>query len=443
MIAFSILVVLFLLIALRSVFHLPLPIWGLMLIAAGLMLATLQISPPAALAAIDWQVILFLAGMFVIGEGLRQSGLLAAFVQGFVLRFPRPGGALFVFMLLAGLLSALVTNDTIAVIGTPVALLLAGRYRLPARLPLLGLALAVTLGSAFSPIGNPQNLLVALAPALKAPFTDFAWWLALPSLLSLAAGWGALRLLFWRDFRPAGGMAGSAVSVAASSDPAGAHHPASAHLEPPHVPDHPHTHGPLVRLSLASLGLVVALILLRSVWNLLRLPGELPLWLISVVAALPLLLLSPHRFKLLKGMDWQTLVFFAALFVTVRAVWDQGVIQQGIALFKLDLAAPVPLFLACLAASQLVSNVPLVALFLPVLASLGAPLQSYLVLAAGSTIAGNLTILGAASNVIILQQAEREAGREASFSFMDMLRVGLPLTLVSAGLYLGWWRLIG
>jgi Na+/H+ antiporter NhaD/arsenite permease-like protein len=89
-----------------------------------------------------------------------------------------------------------------------------------------------------------------------------------------------------------------------------------------------------------------------------------------------------------------------------------------------------------------VSNVPLVALFLPVLASLGAPAASYLVLAAGSTIAGNLTILGAASNVIILQQAEREAGREASFSFMDMLRVGLPLTLVSAGLYLGWWRFL-
>jgi Na+/H+ antiporter NhaD/arsenite permease-like protein len=54
-------------------------------------------------------------------------------------------------------------------------------------------------------------------------------------------------------------------------------------------------------------------------------------------------------------------------------------------------------------------------------------------LAAGSTIAGNLTILGAASNVIIIQNAEKKSG--ATLSFWDFVRIGVPLTIVNVGVY--------
>jgi len=53
-------------------------------------------------------------------------------------------------------------------------------------------------------------------------------------------------------------------------------------------------------------------------------------------------------------------------------------------------------------------------------------------LAAGSTIAGNLTILGAASNVIIIENAER---RGYTLTFWEFLRVGLPLTAVNVIVY--------
>jgi len=53
-------------------------------------------------------------------------------------------------------------------------------------------------------------------------------------------------------------------------------------------------------------------------------------------------------------------------------------------------------------------------------------------LAAGSTIAGNLTILGAASNVIIIQNAEKQG---ETFSFMEFFRVGLPLTILQIAVY--------
>jgi len=53
-------------------------------------------------------------------------------------------------------------------------------------------------------------------------------------------------------------------------------------------------------------------------------------------------------------------------------------------------------------------------------------------LAAGSTIAGNLTILGAASNVIIIENAEK---RGHTLTFWEFLRVGLPLTAVNITVY--------
>jgi Na+/H+ antiporter NhaD/arsenite permease-like protein len=83
--------------------------------------------------------------------------------------------------------------------------------------------------------------------------------------------------------------------------------------------------------------------------------------------------------------------------------------------------------------SQLLSNVPLVALYLPVLMQAGALTKGMMALAAGSTIAGNLTILGAASNVIIIQNAEKRSG--ATLAFLEFVRIGVPLTAINVAVY--------
>jgi Na+/H+ antiporter NhaD/arsenite permease-like protein len=54
-------------------------------------------------------------------------------------------------------------------------------------------------------------------------------------------------------------------------------------------------------------------------------------------------------------------------------------------------------------------------------------------LAAGSTIAGNLTILGAASNVIIIQNAEQKSGE--TLTFWEFVRIGVPLTAINVFVY--------
>ena len=57
--------------------------------------------------------------------------------------------------------------------------------------------------------------------------------------------------------------------------------------------------------------------------------------------------------------------------------------------------------------SQFVSNVPAVALYLPWLQKMQLTQTELLALACGSTFAGNFLIIGAASNIIIIQKSER------------------------------------
>ncbi len=85
--------------------------------------------------------------------------------------------------------------------------------------------------------------------------------------------------------------------------------------------------------------------------------------------------------------------------------------------------------------SQLISNVPMAALFLPLMLSAGAGAKELMALAAGSTIAGNLFILGAASNIIIIQHAEKENHGE-SISFLEFAKAGIPLTIINMMVYL-------
>jgi Na+/H+ antiporter NhaD/arsenite permease-like protein len=82
--------------------------------------------------------------------------------------------------------------------------------------------------------------------------------------------------------------------------------------------------------------------------------------------------------------------------------------------------------------SQFISNVPFVALFQPMIMQAGGTIPQLMALAAGSTIAGNLTILGAASNVIIIQNAEKEG---ETITFFEFAKVGVPLTAVQMGIY--------
>jgi Na+/H+ antiporter NhaD/arsenite permease-like protein len=301
-----------------------------------------------------------------------------------------------------GLLSTLLMNDTMAIIGTPIVLLLAKKHRLTPQPLLLALAFAITVGSVMSPIGNPQNLLVAVT--LTNPFVTFFKYLAVPTFLNLLVAFLLLKLFYRTD------LSGKNFELDA----------------PEVVKDHK-----LATLCKVSLALIITLIIAKVALVFLNLEADFKLTHIALIGALPVLM-SEKRTKIIRAIDWYTLIFFAAMFVLMQSVWNSGFFQSVLIDLNLDIASiPVILGISVLL-SQLISNVPLVALYLPLLVHAGATTRELVALAAGSTIAGNMLILGAASNVIIIQNAEKKG---ETLTFLDFARIGIPLTMMNILVY--------
>jgi Na+/H+ antiporter NhaD/arsenite permease-like protein len=118
------------------------------------------------------------------------------------------------------------------------------------------------------------------------------------------------------------------------------------------------------------------------------------------------------------------------MFVLMESVWRSGIFQSLMTDSQADLTSIPAILTLSVLFSQLISNVPFVALCQPLLVDPSA--RELMALAAGSTIAGNLFILGAASNVIIIQKAERSG---ETLTFLEFARVGVPLTAMNVLVY--------
>jgi Na+/H+ antiporter NhaD/arsenite permease-like protein len=401
-----ILIIVFILIAVRRVGNIHFPIWVIMLMGAAAVLFTGEIKISAALKAIDIDIMLFLFGMFVVGEALEESGYLSHLSHR-LFRRAKTVNRLILFILFGiGAAAAVLMNDTLAIIGTPVVLMLAAKHKISPKLLLLALAFGVTIGSVASPIGNPQNLLIAIGGGFANPFISFARYLFIPTIICLCAAFLVLRFFYKKEF----------------------HNNNLNYIEEP-IRD-----PSLARLSKISLFIILALVavkILTVFWN----TGgyHFRLTYIALAASAPILIFSRHRLGILKRIDWSTLVFFASMFILMASVWECGFFQEWIRNMKLDITKLSVVLTVSVILSQFISNVPLVALCLPLLQQAGASNNEMIALAAGSTIAGNLFILGAASNIIIIQNAEKKSGQ--TLTFWEFARVGIPLTAVNIFIY--------
>jgi len=395
----------FVLITIRQIGRYNLKIWQIMLGGAVAVVVTGQISLPDALGAINIDVMLFLFGMFIVGVAMMESGYLSSLSQRFFSYARTPDQMIFFILFGIGFLSALLMNDTLAIIGTPLVLGLATKFRISPKLMLLTLAIAITTGSVMSPIGNPQNLLIAVDSGMETPFVTFSLYLLIPSLISLGLAFILLRFYFRPDFS----------TRILDHDPI--------------LPVDKKRFFP-VKCSLAILLVLAAANIIASLYG-----GKIlvPLPFIAVCAAVPVILLGTDRVRLLKNIDWFTLVFFAAMFVLMESVWQTGFFQSFV---DQSMVTSIPMILLTSAIiSQFISNVPFVALFQPMILQTGGTTAQLMALAAGSTIAGNLTILGAASNVIIIQNAEKQG---ETLTFFEFVKVGVPLTVLQLVVYWVW-----
>tara|TARA_R110000868_G_C10954140_1_gene767996 strand:+ start:120 stop:1340 length:1221 start_codon:yes stop_codon:yes gene_type:complete len=388
-------------IAIRQYSPWHLPIWMILSVGAIAELVFQQINIIAAWHAINWDVIGFLFGVFVISQALESSGYLILLTDRLLVRSREAYLTLAMMMLVMGVASAFLMNDTLAIIGTPIVLQLTREKQKLQRVFLMALAFSVTIGSVMSPIGNPQNLLIAIASQLS--FVTFIRYLFLPTMLCLTLAYVVLVVVYRKTL--------------------------AQPIMP--LPQLKLQDIALARWAKRSMWLFLLLIAVKIAGEIEQVKWHLAFSGIAMVSALPVLLGSRQRLSVIKKIDWGTLIFFASLFVVVQAVWDSGYLQQ---LTQHQNITSVPsIFMISTLLSQLISNVPLVALYLPILHHAGANTQHYLALAVGSTLAGNLLLFGAASNIIITQNAEKRG--EQGLPFWQFSIIGIPLTLVSLLIY--------
>jgi len=371
---------------------------GAALIGAILMVAVGRLSLDEAWRAIDHRTIIMLFGMMVLVASLGLARLFRVLARWIVASIGHPVALLVAVVFSTGALSALFVNDTICLVFTPVLIEIA-RARGQRPLPyLLALATASNIGSVAAITGNPQNMLIGSLSGI--PYRSFSAALGPVALFGLAADTAVIAWLFRRDLTRS--------TVVAAPEP----------VRPVH------------RAMMLKGGLIAAGVLVGFL-------SGLDTALVSACAAAAVLLTRRVKpTKIYQQIDGGLLALFMGLFVVVRGLERAGFDQQLFAwLQPIGVETVWGLSVVTAALSNFVSNVPAVMLFTRLIPHLSDPGQAWLTLAMASTLAGNLTILGSIANLIVVEGAGRHG---ITIRFLDYLRVGLPVTLISLAFGI-WW----
>jgi len=395
------------------------PIWAAMLIGAALMVGLQVLSIEAAFLSVNLDVIAFLFGMFSIVSALDRAGVLRRVALKMLSVAKTPSRLLMAFVVGMGLLAAFLVNDTIALLGIPLVVYVARHAGIRPVVLLIALAFGITVGSVMTPIGNPQNLLIAIQSGMQTPFTAFLLHLAAPTIASLFVTYFILKVYYRKELQ--GNYQLSAMELAEKAD--GAFDPR------------------LAKLSIAILVATIAGFIISEVLHFFNI-ANFSLSVVAMMGAAALYALSSQRREIMKSVDYSVLIFFGAMFVVTSAMWSSGAVSI---MFMNYLPSPDPdnfvqstavITAASVGMSQVLSNVPFVALYNFVMADsgfTGQHVDQWMMLAAASTVAGNLTILGAASNIIIIEAAESRGVR--AFSFLEFFKVGSIVTAANLAVY--------
>jgi len=359
------------------------------------MVLTGVLTLPGAYQAVDWNTIIFLLGMMILVAHFRVSGFfdwIAFHISGLA-RTPRQLLVLLIFT--SGILSAFFVNDTICLIFTPIVLSVTERLELPAAPYAIALATSANIGSTMSVTGNPQNALIGVSA--KFSFLGFLAHLAPVALIGLALNVVILTIYF-RKYLPHANLLLQPVSPAVAID----------------------------RPLLAKCALASALVVILWMFNF-----SFPL----VAASVGALILVIGRVKsefIHHNIDWTLLLFFAGLFVVIRGFEASGAVAYLVHAFQPGLQGGLFTRLfglsgAMVALSNLVSNVPAVLIFRPIVETLAHRHLAWLTLASASTLAGNCTPFSSIANLIVLQQANKKA----SITFWEFTRIGVLVTIVT------------
>jgi len=366
-----------------------------------------------ALEYVNFDVIFLVMGMMIVVGVIEETGIFQWLAyQSYRLSGGRAWLLVIILMIITSIASALLDNVTTMLLMTPMTIRIALAMEVNPLSLLLPEVLASNVGGISTLIGTPTNILIG--SYAKLTFNDFLRNLTPGVVLALGVLIAYVLIYYRRQlFTKKGGLSQAMLERLAES----------GRITQPQ--------------KLAKAGVVFVVMLVFFVI------GErfhlVPAVTAILGAVAMLLWVAPDIDQMLKVVDWTTLMFFIALFITVGAIQEVGlisIIADGIArLVGSSLTATV-LILVWSAAllSGIIANIPFTAAMLPVVRFLSATVpgatnnELFYGLSIGSAMGGNSTLIGASANMVTAGIAERAGYR---ITYIEFIRVGVPAMILT------------
>ncbi|WP_144936010.1 ArsB/NhaD family transporter [Paenibacillus sp. 32O-W] len=364
---------------------------------------------------VDWKTIFLLIGMMIIVGITSKSGVF----QYLAVRAAQkakgdPIRILILLSLLTAGGSALLDNVTMVLLMVPITFSVTRILKLNPVPFLIAEIISANMGGTATLIGDPPNLMIGSATHLN--FIDFLIHLAPVILIILGVTLLFFKLLYGKQLKVQAKERKELMKLSARS----------------YITDKP-----LLIKSLIVVGLTIIGFLIHHLLH-------LEVAVIAMAGATILMLVAVKDNdveEMLQSVEWVTILFFAGLFVLIGGLIEVGVIRS-LATGMLQITEGDIAFTAMLVlwvsgfASATIDNIPFVATMIPLIKDMGAQLNVdpsalnpvWWSLALGACLGGNGTLIGASANLIVAGMAKKEG---KAFSYMEFLKVGAPVTLIS------------
>lgn len=334
-------------------------------------------------SGINWATIIFIAGMMVMVEGMAKAG----FFRWLCMRLAKlvnykPIPLFIVFMIMAAILSMFIDSITVILFLAAVTVELAKLLKFDPIPMILSEIFCANLGGSATMCGDPPNIIIGTS--LGYSFADFVKNTGVIAGISLIV----VVIYFYLVYRKELSQEGKET------------------VDPSTLPN------PKEAITSKKDFIISCVIFLCAVVMLItHATTGLTVAFIGVfIAIITLIASGKYILKLLKKIDYKTLLFFVGLFMVVGGLEQTGILER-IAKFIGDISGGnIKLMVAIIlwisaVASAFVDNIPFAATMIPVINSLAATTGADLhtlawTLSMGTDIGGSATPIGASANVV-------------------------------------------
>lgn len=367
------------------------------------------INPDYFINFVDFNVIFLLVAMMIIVSITTRSGVFN-WIANELLKFTKghPVKVLFALGIFTAVTSAFLDNVTTVILIMPITFAIARKLDADPIPYLLTEIFASNIGGTATLIGDPPNIIIGSAGGLT--FMDFIKELTPIVLIILLVVVGLLSLVFKNKLKASIDKMNEVAQIDNS---------------------HTITNKNLMLRSTIVLALVILGFMLHDVIH-------IETCVVAMLGASVLLLFEKPN-DILKDVEWNTIFFFIGLFIIIGGLEASGGIKlMAEWILKITQGSQAATSMIILWASGIISgiidNIPYTATMAPMLVEIEKTMGAeytfplWWALSLGACLGGNMTIIGAAANVIVSENANKEGN---PISFMRFLKYGVVVVAIS------------